>query len=372
MIKTIFIISLLSLASSLTENSITTIYIAGDSTVTTYLDNQYFGTWGQYLNLFLDQTKVNVVDCAESGRSARSFINEGRLFEMEGNTNKFKWNNGKPISATIKSGDYLFIQFAHNDEDKGYANYADRTELLGEPDENGIYPVIAGKKVSTTILPDEYVAQATEAEQKAKLAVLKTYGKEYYTFSGTYKWFLKQYIDLARSKGAIPVLVTPVSRVRFDSKGKIKYDGNFGNTHAVAMRQLAEEEDCLLIENFLSTVQLLETATSTYANYIMSIQPSSLRGSWPSGFDSTINNESAGFTSNDGTHYNKFGGFLTAGKVIENILELENEVHKNGERFNFIDAIKTKPSKVIVPSTLIPGDIVKKLYALFTTVDLSP
>ena len=368
MFKTLFLISLLVLS-----NSLTTIYIAGDSTVTTYLDNQYFGTWGQYLNLFLDSNKVKVVDCAESGRSARSFINEGRLFPMDGNTNKFKWNNGKPISATIKKGDYLFVQFAHNDDEaKGYANYADRTELLGEPDSNGIYPTIAGKKVSTTILPDEYKAKATADEQKKKLAVLKTYGKEYYTFAGTYKWFLKQYIDLARSKGAIPVLVTPVSRVRFNSKGKIKYDNNFGNTHAVAMRQLAKEEDCLLIENFLSTVQLLETVTSTYANYIMSIQPSSLRGNWPSGFDSTINNKNAGFTGNDGTHYNKFGGFLTAGKVIENILELEDEVHRNNEKFGFIDAIKTKPSKVIVPSTLIPGEILVKLYALFTKVDVSP
>ena len=371
MLKIIFIMSLL--ATSLTESSIPTIYIAGDSTVTTYLEDQYFGSWGQYLNLFLDSNKVKVVDCAESGRSARSFINEGRLFEMEGNTNTFQWNDGKPIMSTIKKGDYLFVQFAHNDDEaKGYANYADRTELLGEPDENGIYPVIPGKKVSTTILPDEYIAEATEAEQKAKLAVLKTYGKEYYTFAGTYKWFLKLYIDLARSKGAIPVLVTPVSRVRFDSKGKIKYDGNFGNTHAVAIRQLAEEENCLLIENFLSTVELLETATPTYANYIMSIQPSSLRGNWPSGFDSTINNEAAGFTGNDGTHYNKFGGFLTAGKVIENILELDGEVHKDGEKIGFIDAVKSKPSKVIVPSTLIPGSILVDLYALFTKVDLSP
>ena len=58
-------------------NKPTTIYLAGDSTVKTYENEQYIAGWGQYLDLFLGDD-VKVVNAAQGGRSSRSFINEGR------------------------------------------------------------------------------------------------------------------------------------------------------------------------------------------------------------------------------------------------------------------------------------------------------
>ena len=59
----------------------TTIYLAGDSTVKTYDEEQYIGGWGQFLDEFLTED-VDVINCANGGRSSRSFINEGRLYNM--------------------------------------------------------------------------------------------------------------------------------------------------------------------------------------------------------------------------------------------------------------------------------------------------
>ena len=52
------------------------IFLAGDSTVKTYKDAQFIGGWGQFLDLFLDD--LEVINCANGGRSSRSVINEGR------------------------------------------------------------------------------------------------------------------------------------------------------------------------------------------------------------------------------------------------------------------------------------------------------
>ena len=68
---------------------------------------------------------------------------------------------------------------------------------LGTPDENGIYPTTAGTKVATpSTLTDKY-------------------GDTFYSYDcgGTYKWYLQQYIEVAKAAGAKPVLVTPVSRL---------------------------------------------------------------------------------------------------------------------------------------------------------------
>ncbi|NIK80448.1 lysophospholipase L1-like esterase [Paenibacillus castaneae] len=77
----------------------TTIYLAGDSTVTDQDTFPYAG-WGQMLPLYF-KTDVAIDNHAMSGRSSRSFINEGRL---------------AAILEQIKPNDYLWIQFGHNDE----------------------------------------------------------------------------------------------------------------------------------------------------------------------------------------------------------------------------------------------------------------
>ena len=361
------------------DNSATpTIFLAGDSTVKTYEDAQYIAGWGQFLDLFLDDS-ITVVNAAHGGRSSRSFINEGRLYNID-NANfsyTFSQNGGKSIEDCIKAGDFLFIQFGHNDDASKPSNYStmyDRMVPLGEPDENGIYPTTPAERTTTLALPEAYTKVATDAEEANALATIAKYGTEYYAYgSGTYKWYLKQYIDFARAHGATPVLVTPVARVKFNSKGEIiggagLHGENFAYVEAV--RQLAAEENCLLIDLFAESKEMLETATPTYANYLMALKPNELTGAWPGGYDGAYGNADAGYTGIEATHYNKYGAYLQAAKVAELILGSEVTA-KDGERFNFSDHILTTPKEYIDPSNFISKSVVADLEALLETVNVT-
>ncbi len=149
-----------------------TVFLAGDSTVT---DQGYepAASWGQMLPRFL--TGVAVANHAESGETMKSFISGLRLAKL---------------LSQVKAGDYLFIQFGHNDEKKNW--------------------------------PQTYVEAHT-----------------------TYKAYLKVFIAEARLRGVTPVLVTPMQRRTFDSAGKIR------NTHGdypQAVREVAADEKVALID----------------------------------------------------------------------------------------------------------------------------
>lgn len=352
-----------------------TIYLAGDSTVKTYNDNQYIGGWGQFLDDFLSD-EIVVKNAAQGGRSSRSFINEGRLYPTGGNYS-FKENNGEPISAGIKEGDFLFIQFGHNDDASKSipSTMADRMVQLGTPDENGIYPIIPGELASTSYIPEEVSSVTTETELNNAKTEIAKYGDNYYPYgSGTYKWYLKKYIDFARSVGAIPVLVTPVSRVKFSGNEIIGGPGLHGENFAYvqAVRQLASEEDCLLIDLFAKTKMLLETATPSQANYLMAIKPNDLTGTWPAGYDKAYGNSALGYQGIEATHYNKYGAFLTAAFVAEEILKISNnEIHSNNEYFNFSDYVLSNPKAYTDPSNLNSKSTVANLEGLFTIVNPS-
>ena len=356
-----------------------TIYLAGDSTVKTYEDGQYIAGWGQYLSLFFDE-EITVVNAAHGGRSSRSFINEGRLYNIDDPdyNYSFSQNDGKSIEDCIKEGDFLFIQFGHNDDATKLSNYStifDRMVPLGEPDANGIYPTTPATKISTDLLPDEYVSAASDAEEANALAEIAKYGSEYYAYNsgGTYKWYLKQYIDFARSVGATPVLVTPVARVKFSGGEIIGGAGLHGTNFAYvqAVRQLAEEENCLLIDLFTESKTMLETATSTYANYLMALKPNDLTGQWPAGYDGAYGNTDAGYTGIEATHYNKYGAFLQAAKVAELIRAAGYEEKANGEYFNFSGHILDEPREFIDPSNLMSKSTVASLEALFESMNVT-
>jgi lysophospholipase L1-like esterase len=129
-----------------------TIYIASDSTAQTYNSGYYpqMG-WGQKLAGYFD-ANTTVANHAIGGRSSRSFINEGRL---------------TTILNAIQPGDYLFVQFGHND--------------------------------ATVSRPERYTSPAD------------------------YKMYLRDhYMAGATARGAIPVLLTPVSRRDYDSSGQFR------------------------------------------------------------------------------------------------------------------------------------------------------
>lgn len=363
----------------LTTDKTPTIYLAGDSTVQTYADKQYIAGWGQYFDMFLDDS-VKVVNCARGGRSSRSFINEDRLFtNTDGSKYSFSENGGKSIEECITEGDYLFVQFGHNDDaTKGYQTMPDRMVPLGTPDANGIYPTTApSEKKPTTYLPEDYTSQASASEQSSQLSEIKKYGNDYYAYGdGTFKWYLKQYIDLARKKGAIPVLLTPVARRSFNSDGTLKSGpGLHGEDFAYvkAVRQLAEEENCLLIDNFDYTKKTLEKITPAFADFLLALVPNSLTGEWPSGYDNAYKNPDEGFTGMENTHYNKYGAYLTAAYVADSIIKSnESGIIKGSENaqeyYNFGSKVLTAPNGFIDPSNRISISKVAELESMFDNV----
>lgn len=94
------------------------ILIAGDSTAQTYKEKDgLIKGWGQMLPLFLND-KVEVINHAMGGRSTKTFLNEGR------------WDK---LMSQVRKGDYVFIQFGHNDasaKPERYASSADYHDNL--------------------------------------------------------------------------------------------------------------------------------------------------------------------------------------------------------------------------------------------------
>ena len=364
----------------------TVIYLAGDSTVKTYAENTFIGGWGQFMHLFLKGNTV-VENKSNGGRSSRSFINEGRL-TTDPNKN---YTSYQSIESTIKEGDYLFIQFGHNDDAtrNKYDTFIERQVPLGEPDEFGIFPTTMPTKVSTDTIPKEYIdnvirpaaekkcaaitdeaEKLAKIEEEVKIAIeqqtrpLKSYGSEYYSYDcgGTYKGYLKMYIDFARSKGAIPVLCTPVARVKFDSEGKLmggngRHGENFAYVQAV--RQLAQEECCLMIDTFEFTKNLLEKVTKQYADYLMALKPNSIPGQWAFDYDYQLDatGSEKKWTGIEATHYNRFGAFITAAYVAETLqiyADNENTTEFN-EKIGFAQDLSVVPSYFVeCPSHLSP------------------
>ena len=214
-----------------------TVYLAGDSTVSNYSSKLAPRTgWGQVLPEMFDK-EVVVSNQAKPGRSSKSFIDEGRL-----NT----------ILGQIKEGDYLFIQFGHNDE-----------------------------KINN---PTLYTKPST-----------------------TYKSYLKQYIDGARQKGAVPVLITPVERRRFSSGGKAAASHG---AYPAAMMELAKQENVPVIDLTAKSKKLFqELGPRKTKDIFLWLNPGD-SPNYPDGVK-------------DGTHFQKNGARAIAKLVIEGIGELD-------------------------------------------------
>src|SRR6476620_301181 len=128
-----------------------TLFIVGDSTVKS---NAPLRGWGQELAQFFDPKKINVVNRAIGGRSSRTFQNEGR------------WDK---VLAELKPGDFVLIQFGHNDVGK-YDDPAEkeRPSLHGE---------------------DDQTAEVTK--QNGTKETVHTFG-----------WYMRKYGNDAKAKGA--------------------------------------------------------------------------------------------------------------------------------------------------------------------------
>lgn len=160
------------------------VFIAGDSTAAAKLPSKRPETgWGERIPEFFTED-VEFHNHGVNGRSSKSFIDEGRL---------------QNILDSIGEGDFLFIQFGHNDEKEDGERHT-------EP----------------------------------------------YT---TYKKYLMRYIEAAREKNAKPVLLTSVQRRSFNEEGKLK------DTHGdylTAVRELSIEKAVTLIDIAEKSKELFE------------------------------------------------------------------------------------------------------------------
>jgi lysophospholipase L1-like esterase len=171
----ITLLFLLLLAPAAFAGEPITVFIAGDSTAAMKQENKRPETgWGEQLQKHFDGKKVRVDDRALNGRSTRTFIAEGHWQEL---------------IDKVRAGDYVLIQFGHNDE--------------------------SPQKVNAYTPPDDF------------------------------RHNLERFVAEVRAKKATPVLLTPVMRRRFDK------DGKFYDTHGEypdLTRRVAAEQKVALID----------------------------------------------------------------------------------------------------------------------------
>ena len=172
---------------------VATLFLVGDSMVADH-PREPTASWGQMLSLMLD-ADVAVANYAESGATLKSFLADLRLDKVLG---------------LIRPGDYLFIQFGHNDQKAQW--------------------------------PQTYAEADT-----------------------TYRAYLNAYIAEARRRGATPVLVTSPERRNFDARGRIT--PSLGDYPAV-MREVAAAGRVPLIDlNRASVIRATPCHCHDHARY---------------------------------------------------------------------------------------------------------
>lgn len=156
--------------------------------------------WGMPFAHFFDSTVI-VDNRARNGRSTKSFLAEGL------------W---QPVVSSLQEGDFVFIQFGHNDEGK--------------------------EKVGRYTTPEEF------------------------------KTNLNRYVNESRNKKAIPILLTPVARRTFDANSKIKESHPL---YSEAVREIAEKMKVPLIDLDKRSQELLQEFGPELSKHLfLQLQPS--------------------------------------------------------------------------------------------------
>lgn len=291
--KTIYILIFLAFFLWLPLFSQIRILSIGDSTMAEYDvekrsgENEMRG-WAQMLPAFLTEN-VTLTNAAKNGRSSKSFYNEF-------------WTTG--LRETLKPGDYVFIQFGHNDEK------AEGKDTEG----NGL-------------------------EQRGTAAW------------GQYQEYLKRYINESRERGAKPILFTPIVRCLIDSVTNTISDIGMHNlihlasnatvmNYPEAMRSLAMEMNVPLIDMTLLTKKLVESYGADTARKII-------------------------FARNDNTHLRALGGLLISELAVKEMLR-QNILSEYLNIPEVLSANEIKIKTTKKENTVIPYDKGQKLQILWS------
>lgn len=182
------------------------VFITGDSTVKNEdKDKNGMWGWGSQAYTVFNEKKITCVNCAKAGRSTRTYLKEGR------------WDQ---VYNSLQKGDYVLIQFGHND--------------IGPIDNQKMRGTIPGTSDSTHVYK------------------LKDSGR--YELVYTFGWYLKKFIQDVREKGATPILVSLTPRNEWKD-GKIeRRNDSYGKWY----REVAKETGCELVDLHNITADYLD------------------------------------------------------------------------------------------------------------------
>ncbi|MES2329311.1 MAG: rhamnogalacturonan acetylesterase [Bacteroidota bacterium] len=166
-----------------------TLYIIGDSTVrnTTTPGGQW--GWGSIIGDFLDTSKIVVSNQAMAGRSTRTFIKEGR------------WDK---VLSTLKAGDYVMMQFGHNEGSKP------------DTSRNGYRGVLRGIGEDSVML--------TWAD--GTIETVHSYG-----------WYIRKFVRDVKARGAYPIVLSLIPRNDWKDGKVLRSVNSFGQYAAEVAKQ---------------------------------------------------------------------------------------------------------------------------------------
>lgn len=226
-----------------------TLYLIGDSTVKNSSGNGEGGMWGwgHFIAAHIDTTRLQVENHAIGGRSSRTFLSEGR------------WDR---IMTTLKPGDFVMMQFGHNDAGPVNDTIRARGSIKGVGNE--------------TQEIDNLITKKHE--------IVHSYG-----------WYLQKYITDAQAKGAIPIVLSLVPRNVWKNGKVERATGSYVAWAAdVAKKQGAYFID--LNERVATKYETLGDSATLQTTYFV----------------------------NDHTHTNAAGARLNAATVIEGVTQLKD------------------------------------------------
>ncbi|TAL04075.1 MAG: rhamnogalacturonan acetylesterase [Verrucomicrobia bacterium] len=179
------------------NKSLPTLWLIGDSTVKNGRGDGGGGLWGwgDPIAAYFDKTKINVENQALGGTSSRSFLTT-KLWEA--------------VRAQIKPGDFVIMQFGHNDGGGAYGDNRARRSINGSGDET----------VEVTL--------ATGAKEIVH----------------TYVWYLRQYIADTKAAGGTPIVCSLIPRNDW-TDGKVR---RAGNSHGKWAKEAAETSGTFFID----------------------------------------------------------------------------------------------------------------------------
>ncbi|MCD8265938.1 MAG: rhamnogalacturonan acetylesterase [Prevotellaceae bacterium] len=167
------------------------VFLVGDSTVKNEdKDEDGMWGWGSQATEVFDTTRITVQNSAQAGRSCRSYLREGR------------WDK---VFNDIQPGDFVLIQFGHNDAGNELDHGKARNDIEGTADSSHVYRVRTDEEVRNEVV---------------------------YTFG----WYLTKMIDDVRQKGGTPILVSLTPRNEWTDGRIERRNDTFGRWY----REVAE------------------------------------------------------------------------------------------------------------------------------------